>query len=608
MDVLAIVAVSIFLALTLLWLIKLIWFRPFNINHFYERSMFQLFRKDPEILTTIGVLERFGLNFHNDDLTDESDAYFQKLITMTGKNLEILRSYPREKQTPEQQLSTDILDWFLENQILEYEFMYHNYPINQLFGEQNELPNFMITLHRIGNKRDARNYIKRLSKFGVKFDQILDGLRIREGKGVIPPKFVIERVLNEMRNFLEGDAKENILFTAFRDKVGQLKISEVVKETLLQEAEREIQQTIIPTYRRLIDYFEHLEMIATTDDGVWKLPNGDAYYERQLQSHTSTKLKPEEVHNIGLREVDRIETEMREILNNVGLTGKSIVQHMKDLSQDPRFLYPNTDEGRNQALEDYRLIVTHIDQNLDEIFDLRPSAGVEVERMPSFREETAPGAYYMIPSLDGKRPGVFYVNLRDMSEVQKYGMRTLAYHEAIPGHHFQLALALKFKGPTFRKFIPFTAYVEGWALYAEKIAREFGFFDDPYSELGYLESELFRAVRLVVDTGIHQKRWTREQAIAYMDEHLGQPIESTITEVERYIVIPGQACAYKIGELKIVELRERAQSALGELFEIKTFHNVLLQTGGMPLEILENQVDDYITKTLNAGPETFGSM
>lgn len=603
MNAFVIAALGILIALGLWWLIKLIWFRPFNINHFYERSMLQLILKDPEILTMIGILEKFGLNFHNDDLTDESDAYFQKLIAMIGKNLEILRSYPRDKQTPEQQLSTDILDWFLENQVLAHEFMYHNYPINQFFGEQNEVPNFMITLHRIEKKRDARNYIKRLSKFGTKFDQILDGLRIREGKGIIPPKFVIERVLIEMRNFIEGDAKDNILYSVFREKVEQLNLSEAVKGSLLQAAEREIQQTVIPTYRRVIDYFEYLETIATTDDGVWKLPNGDAYYARQLQSHTTTKLTPEEVHEIGLREVDRIESEMREILNHVGLTGKSIVQHMKDLSQDPRFLYPNTDEGRNQALEEYRSIIAHIDQNLEEIFDLRPSAGVEVERMPSFREETAPGAYYQIPSLDGKRPGVFYVNLRDMSEVQKYGMRTLAYHEAIPGHHFQLALAQEFKGPTFRRLIPFTAYAEGWALYAERVAREFGFFDDPYSELGYLESELFRAVRLVVDTDIHHKQWTREGAIAYMEQHMGWPTESTVTEVERYIVIPGQACAYKIGELKIMELRERAQSALGEQFDIKTFHNVLLQTGGMPLDILENRVDDYITKALNIGSE-----
>ena len=224
MNVLIIAALSFLIVIGLWWLIKLIWFKPLNINHFYERSMLQLVLKDPEILTMIGVLERFGLNFHNDDLTDESDAYFQKLIAMIGRNLEILRSYPHEVQSPEQQLSTDILDWYLESQILQFEFMYHNYPINQFFGEQNEVPNFMITLHRIGNKRDARNYIKRLSKFGTKFDQILDGLKIREGKGVIPPKFVIERVLIEMRNFIDGDAQDNVLYTVFRDKVEQLNL------------------------------------------------------------------------------------------------------------------------------------------------------------------------------------------------------------------------------------------------------------------------------------------------------------------------------------------------------------------------------------------------
>jgi uncharacterized protein (DUF885 family) len=601
MTIPIVAALSIFILLGAWWFIRLIWLKPFNINLLYNRSMIQLALKDPELLTTIGILEKFGLNFHNDDLTDESDAHFQKLFALMQKNLEMLHSYPREKQTLEQQLSTDILDWFLKDQMLAYEFLYHNYPLNQAFGEQNGVPNFMITLHRIEKKRDARNYIKRLSKFGTKFDQILEGLKLREKKGIIPPKFVIERVLVEMRNFIAGNAQDNVLFTAFKEKVEKLDLNEKLKRSLYQAAEREIVQTVFPIYRRLIDYFEYLETKATTDDGVWKLPNGDAYYARKLQTHTTTKLSPEEVHQIGLREVDRIEAEMRQILNSVELTEKSIVEHMKDLSQDSRFLYPNTDEGRIQALEDYRQILVHIDQNLEDIFDLRPKAGVEVERMPSFREETAPGAYYMIPSLDGKRPGVFYVNLRDMGEVQKYGMRTLAYHEAIPGHHFQLVIAQELKGvPIFRKFIPFTAYVEGWALYAEKVAREFGFFDDPYSELGYLESELFRAVRLVVDTGIHQKQWAREQAIDYMEEHLGWPIESTITEVERYIVMPGQACAYKIGEIKIVELRERAESALGERFDIRAFHNVLLRDGAMPLDILEKSVDEYITHALSS--------
>jgi uncharacterized protein (DUF885 family) len=272
-----------------------------------------------------------------------------------------------------------------------------------------------------------------------------------------------------------------------------------------------------------------------------------------------------------------------------------ISTQLQAFNTEPRFLYPDTDEGRQQALSDYQAIIDHIDQNLGSLFDKRPKMGVKVERIPEFKEKTAPGAYYNPPSMDGTRPGVFYANLRDMNEVPQFGMRTLAYHEAIPGHHFQLALAQELKGlPIFRQILPFTAYAEGWALYAEKLAYEHGFLPDAYSRLGYLASELFRAVRLVVDTGIHAKRWTRQQAIEYLLAHTGMPEASIVSEVERYIVMPGQACSYKIGELKIVELRRQAQQALGERFNIKEFHNILLMNGSMPLQILEDQVQEYI--------------
>jgi uncharacterized protein (DUF885 family) len=352
---------------------------------------------------------------------------------------------------------------------------------------------------------------------------------------------------------------------------------------------------VYPAYRKVITYFEELESLATDEDGVWKLPDGEAYYALKLRSFTSTDHTPNEIHEIGKSEVDRIEVLMRKTLDELGHEGKTIVEHMDELSRSPDQLYENNDESRERALQDYQIMIDHIEENLEHLFDVRPKSSVKVERVPEFREATAPGAYYMIPSMDGSRPGVFYANLRDMNEVPKYSMQTLAYHEAIPGHHFQLAIAQELKGiPTFRKLVPFTAYGEGWALYAEKLAYENGFFEDPYSRLGYLESELFRAVRLVVDTGIHHKRWSREKAIAYMREHIGQPIESITTEVERYIVFPGQACAYKMGELKIVELRERVKSKLGDYFDIRDFHNVILQKGSMPLEILEKRVDIYI--------------
>jgi uncharacterized protein (DUF885 family) len=578
------------------WLIyNLFWGKPFSIRFFFEWVFLKFALRNPEMLSMIGILEGFGLHFHNDDLTDISDKSQRSMNELIKKNLKTLRSYNCSRMKPATLLSVKIIDWFLDDQVRAQRWMYHDYPVNQMFGVQNDLPNFMMTIHRLNDRRGAKNYIKRLNKFGKKFDQLLEGLRIREGKGILPPRFVIRRVLEEMKSFIAAEPRQNPLFTTFKEKLSKTKLDETGIEALCQGVEQAIRDVVYPAYQHLIDYFTALESKATDEDGVWKLPDGEAYYTHCLRSLTSTELSPEQIHQTGLSEVERIEGEMRTILSRLGYSGKSIAALFQEFAREERFLYPNTDEGRSQALADYQSIINHIDQNLGHLFDRRPKSGVEVNRIPEFREKTSAGAYYMPPALDGSRPGVFFANLRDMNEVEKYGMQTLAYHEAIPGHHFQLALAQELRGvPTFRRLVPFTSYAEGWALYAEKLARENGFLSDPYSELGYLQSELFRAVRLVVDTGIHYKHWTRQQAIDYMVEHTGQAQASIVSEVERYIVMPGQACAYKIGELKIVELRRLAQQALGDRFDIKKFHNVILEHGSMPLEILEQQVKDFI--------------
>ena len=449
----------------------------------------------------------------------------------------------------------------------------------------------------MNNLVNARNYLKRLRRFDVKFGQILDGVKLRESEGILPPRFVIQHVLDEMRSFIAMKPAQNILYTVYKDKLGKLKVSDKQRSALLKECEQTVKEIVYPTYQKLIDYHEHALKIATRDDGVWKLPDGDRYYAHMLRSNTTSDLTPQEVHSLGLKEVARIEKEMRGILKQLKYPTENISRLMLKFAAEKRFQYPNTAAGRKQCLADYQKILDHVDQNLGDVFEIRPKAGVKVERIPEFREKTSAGAYYNIPSLDGRRPGVFYANLRDMREIPKWGMKTLAYHEAIPGHHFQLALAQELKGmPIFRKVIPFIAYVEGWALYAEKLTREYGFMDDPYSELGYLQSEIFRAVRLVVDTGIHYKHWTREKAIKYMSEHTGSNEKEVVSEIERYIVMPGQACSYKVGELKIVSLREKAKKALGRKFDIKKFHNAVLQNGAMPLQILERVVDDYIQK------------
>jgi uncharacterized protein (DUF885 family) len=595
------ILIGLIAALAIWWLVRLIWLKPLNINHFYTRVFLKLLFENPEIMTMLGMFERLGINFHNGKLTDVSEERQNKDFARLRRSLDMLRSYNRQRQNKVQLLSTDILDWFLDDQLRGEAFRYHDYPLNQMFGAQSELPNFMMTMHPIDGKTNARNYIKRLSKFDLRFDQVLQGLCKREELGCIPPRFVIRRVLDEMVAFVEQPARQHPLYITYAEKLEKLgKLSQTQREQFLDQAAQEIEQTVYPAYRKLIAYFKELETRATDDDGVWKLPKGEQYYAHCLRSSTTTDLSPEEVHEIGLGEIARIEAQMKNLLDSLEISPLpqgSIAERMAALGKDERYLYPNTDAGRAECLADYQRILDHIDQNLDHLFDLRPKAGMKVERIPEFKEKTSPGAYYQPASMDGSRPGVFYANLRDMKEVPKFGMPTLAYHEGIPGHHFQIAIAQGLRGvPFFRRLIPFTAYAEGWALYAEKLAREQGFLQDTASELGYLSSELFRAVRLVVDTGIHHKRWTRQQAIDYMESHTGMAHESVVSEIERYIVMPGQACAYKIGEIKMVRLRQKMQQTLGEDFNLRHFHNVILRGGSMPLEILEQQVGEALAK------------
>jgi uncharacterized protein (DUF885 family) len=596
------ILIAVIVILLAWFVIALIWGKPWSIKLLYARTFLHFALKGPELLTMVGILEKFGLHGHNAKLTDASVANETKMYKWLKRDLGLLRSYPRQRQSPGTLLSTDIMDWFLDNLARTEKFRFHDYPVNQMFGIQSELPNFMMTMHPVVSKLEGRNYVKRLNLFGVKFDQVLEGLKIREEMGVLPPKFVIRRVLDEMTAFVGRPAKENPLYTVFKDKLSKLeKVSSRDRESLLAAAEAAITQTIYPAYQKFIAYFTELEQKATANDGVWKLPDGSVYYTHCLHSNTTTEYTPEQVHEIGLKEVSRIESEMMTILEKLGYKDvKNAPKQLGEFGKEERFLYPNTDEGRLSVVTEYQRILDEMNSGLDPYFAVRPKAALKVERVPEFREKTSAGAYYQPGDLSGTRPGVFYANLRDMKEVHKFGMKTLAYHEGIPGHHFQIAIAQELRAvPFFRRMVPFTAYAEGWALYAEKLAREIGFHKgDPYGELGYLDSELFRAVRLVVDTGIHHKKWTREQAIEYMETHTASAHESIVSEIERYIVMPGQACAYKIGEIKMVELRDKARKALGDKFDLRKFHDVVLKNGAMPLNILEQVVDTYIAASL----------
>ena len=580
-----------------IFLINLIWFRPWSLNLFYEKVFIETVFREPELLSSLGLVEQFGLTGHNGKLSDVSPAHQQQVIDLWKKSLTHLRQYPLNRQTPSQQLSTRVLDWFLERQAEGEKWQWHNYPVNQLFGVQNEFPSFMASMHRMLQKHDCDYYLKRLDALPKKFDQLLESLKVREQKQILPPRFVVEKVLKEMRDFIATPVPENILATSFKTRAAQIKeLTDAERADFQTRVEAAVTNRVYPAYQKLITYFEGVLPKTTTDDGVWKFPEGDAFYAHALRENITTKLKPEEVHDIGLREVTRIETEMRAILDPLGFASMPIGEALDKLGKAPAYLYPNDDKGRADALAEYKRLIDTATERSKQLFMTMPKARIDVRRTPEFKEATSSGAYYNPGAHDGSRPGIFFANLRDMSEVPKWGMPTLAYHEGVPGHHFQISIAQELKGlPQFRKILPFTAYQEGWALYIEWLAKEASWYqDDPFGDLGRLQAELFRAVRLVVDTGIHAKRWPREQAIAYMREKTGMGEKEVTSEIERYIVIPGQACAYIIGMLKIQELRMRTQQELGEKFDQREFHDVLLKNGALPLEILEEQVNEYI--------------
>lgn len=571
--------------------------KPFYINNFFNRAFIQFIWDKPEILTSMGMLEQLGMNSHNAEWNDDSEAAADRDFEFLDEVMATVAEYDEEDLTEDEILSVKVLKELLGNPEEDRKFRYHSYPVNQLFGLQNQIPRFLDTFHRVNTSEDAEHYISRLSKVDTKMEQNMEGLLVREQKGIIPPAFVIEKSVEIMRDFVEQPAEENVLYVSFEQKLDDTdEIPDEEKQAFLDAAKTEIENTVYPAYQSYINYFAELGAKATDDDGVWKLPDGEAYYNYLLRGHTTTELTADEIHRMGLAEVSRIQSEMLEIFAAEGYDRSLGVKALFDqLATEERFYYPDTDEGREQILEDYATIIDEIEEGIAQAFNITPKADIEVRRVPEFSEKTAPGAYYNGPSRDGSRPGIFYANLYDIKATPKYGMRTLAYHEGVPGHHFQIAIQGELQGiPEFRKESGFTSYSEGWGLYAEQLAWEMGFQTDPYDNLGRLQAELFRAVRLVVDTGIHAKRWTREEAIDYMLENTGIAETDVVSEIERYIVMPGQATAYKVGMMELLRLRQEAQEALGDKFDIRDFHDVVLRNGALPLTALREQVMKYV--------------
>ena len=580
------------LSLGLIAVINIIWFRPFSIGIFYEKIFIEFALENPQLLTNMGMKFKYG------ELNDNSPEANDRNFALLEKDYHQLQEYDRAGLQGQEALSYDILDWFLSDQMAGHKYRFNDYSVTQRGGSYQGIINFMVNMHKVDEMSDAEDYLARISQIGTYFDNTLKGVKLEQENGVVPPDFIITKILENLHNIRDPELKDNVLVKDFNKKVDALsEVSDEKKSELKAQMVTHMNEVVQPAYDRYINFYGSLKDNASSDAGAWKFPNGAEYYQHRIRTMTTTNYTAEELHSLGLEEVDRIVSEMQTILESEGYTGKSVGELMKDLGEEPRFLYPDTDEGREQILADYRKMIEEVDAGMDKIFDIRPKTGVEVKRVPEYREKTAAGGSYQGPSMDGSRPGIFYANLYDIKATPKFGMKTLTYHEAVPGHHFQIAIKTELKGlPTFRNFIGFTSYSEGWALYAERLAWEYGYQNEPYSNLGRLQAELLRAVRLVVDTGLHHKRWTREQAIEYMASTTGLAITDVESEIERYIVWPGQALAYKVGMLKILELREKAQKELGDKYDIRKFHNVVLKNGAVPLTILEELVDAYIAR------------
>ena len=490
----------------------------------------------------------------------------------------------------------------LENQLYDYRYRLYNYPINQMNGKQSSVPAFLINMHKISSKKDAKDYITRLIGIGPLFNQLNKNIRERESHGIVPPNFILDHVLDDSKNVISGfpiEGKDSCaLFLDFYNKILKLKISELERDSLLFSCKQAILFNVKPSYEQLIDLVINLKNKYDEKDGVWRWKEGIDFYENALKRTTTINMSAEEIHLLGLKEVKRIHEEMKAIKNSVGFDG-SLGDFFLELKQNDDFYFSEDDKGRQEYIKAAEKIIENFKLKLDDLFYTKPKADMIVKSVEKFREKSAGKAFYQRASPDGSRPGTYYANTYKMRMMPKYQMEALAYHEGIPGHHMQISIAQELDEiPKFRKYGSYTAYTEGWGLYSEYFPKEFGFYSEPFSDFGRLAMELWRSCRLVVDTGIHYKKWSRESSIQYYLNNTPNNELDCIKMVERHIVYPSQATAYKIGMNKILQLRENAKQKLGDSFDIRIFHDTILSRGAVPLDVLENFVNEMIENKL----------
>lgn len=563
-------------------------------NAFFDRVFDEAVDRSPTYQSYLGIKKDY------DKWDAVSEAQQKAELEITRENLaelETLVDYAAlDAQT---RVSHDLFVANAKREIEGFKWRHHNYPINQLGGPHANVPSFLINIHRISSVEDAEAYIARLRGVPTLFEQTLDQVELRAEKGILPPKFTFEYVISASENVISGrpfddtDADSTIL-ADFRAKVTALDIDAADKQALIDDASAALVDAVKPAYEAYMARVASLAEQASTDAGAWKFPDGLAYYEFALARTTTTSMTADEIHKTGLAEVARIHNEMRAIMAQVGFEG-TLQEFFVKLRTDEQFFYPDTAEARERYVAEATAYIDEMRGRLDELFIRQPKAEMIVKRVEPFREKSAGKAFYQRPAPDGSRPGTYYVNLYSMADMPIYQMQALAYHEGIPGHHMQIAIAQELDGlPKFRRFGGYTAYSEGWGLYSEVLPTDIGAYTDPYQDFGRLAMEIWRAARLVVDTGIHAKRWTRGQAIDYLIGNTPNPEGDAVKAIERYILWPSQATAYKIGMLKIQELRARAELMLGARFDVREFHDVVLRNGPVPLDVLSNFVDEYI--------------
>jgi uncharacterized protein (DUF885 family) len=566
------------------------------IDDFFNAFTDEWIRYDPDLATRT----RYFSGDEQDRLERQSTPSWGRdwqlgRIRLAKKGLAELRRFDRTRLNDIQRVSADLMESQLDIIVREETFLDYEFPIQQMTGANVELVESLTIDHPLATERDAENYNAVLGQMSVRMDEAI-ALSARQAvKNVIPPKFILEATIRQMQSFADSSPAQNPLVTTLAQKLMAFKnLPEASRIALLADAEKTVGARVYPAWKRAIAQLQSQLPRSNDNAGLWALKGGSEAYAFFLEQYTTTKLKPEEIHQIGLNQVAAIETEMDGLFRQLGRTSGSVKERIEKLQADLAYPNPTSEASRQQIMRDIEVILRDAEKRAASLFDLRPKAPVVAQPFPAFRENNA-AASYNPPSPDGSRPGTFQYPRR-VDRMTKFMLRSLVYHETVPGHHFQMAYEMENKAlPRFRRIFAFdiiSALTEGWGLYAEHLAAESGWYEgDIEGRLGELYSELFRARRLVVDTGIHAKRWTRQQGIDYGIEP---------SEVERYVVFPGQACSYMIGELKIIELREKARKALGDRFSVREYHNQVLRTGTVPLNVLERQIDAWIASAQKA--------